>query len=339
MERFLLCFLLACFGGWILVSDARALEIVWPTPNPAWLERGPLEDFVQPAASGRTESALFGCTRTGATRFHEGIDLKPIRRDSRGEPLDPVFSIMPGRVLYANRTAWHSSYGHYVVIEHTGTTPAVISLYAHLGSIDENISEGVGVEAGQRIGIMGRSAGGYTIPVARAHVHLEIGFWLTEDFQKWYDARNFESPNRHGAFSGFNIIGFDPLDFYNKYRSGEVRDVLGYLRQEPVAYTLRVADSKIPDFVRRYPDLVEGGVPGGGVAGWEIEFSWYGLPKGWRPLRDEDLPGEGGSRVEIVSFDADVVAANTCRSTVQLQGGQPRIGATTDRVLELLFGP
>ena len=321
------------FGG----PDLRAIGLVWPTPNPSWLEGRALEDFVQPAASGRTESALFGCTRTGGTRFHEGIDLKPLQRDRRGEALDAVFAVMGGRVLHANRTPWHSSYGNYVVIEHTAVSPRVISLYAHLASIDDAVVAGRTVVSGQRIGVMGRSAGGYTIPAARAHLHFELGLWLSEAFQDWYDSMNYESPNRHGVMSGFNIVGFDPLDFYDRYRAGEVRDFSDYLRREPVAFTVRVASERVPDFVIRYPVLLEGDLPEMGVSGWEIDFTWYGLPKRWRPLAGEiDSPG-GSFPVKVVSFDADIVAANTCRPTVSVSGGTPRIGSHTERVLRILF--
>ncbi len=323
-------------GAVSLSVHAERVEIVWPTINPAWLEGKPKEDYVQPAASGRTESALFGCTRTGGRRFHEGIDLKPIRRDRQGEALDPVFSVMAGRVLYANRTPWHSSYGNYVVIEHTDVAPPVMSLYAHLSSIEDSIREGARVAAGERIGIMGRSAGGYTIPRWRAHVHFELGFWLSEDFQDWYDRQGHETPNRHGLMSGFNIVGFDALDFYNRFRSRQVRNFTDYFAQEPVAFTLRVASETVPDFIERYPQFLEGDLPAGGVAGWEIDFSWYGLPKRWRPLHGEGVSGD--DRVEIVSFDAEIVGANTCRASVQLRGGEPRIGSHTERTLQLLFG-
>ncbi len=333
IPSFLIVLLLLSFG-----PELRALGLVWPTPNPAWLEGRALEDFVQPAASGRTESALFGCTRTDGTRFHEAIDLKPIQRDRRGEPLDAIFSVMDGRVLYANRTPWHSSYGNYVVIEHTEVSPSVISLYAHLASIEDAVVEGRRVVSGQKIGVMGRSAGGYTIPVTRAHLHFELGLWLSETFQDWYDSMNYESPNRHGVMSGLNMVGFDPLDFYDRYRTGEVRDFADYLRREPVAFTVRVASARVPDFVARYPVLLEGDLPEFGVSGWEIDFTWYGLPKMWRPLTETIDSSGGRFPVDVVSFDADLLAANTCRPTVGLTAaGTPRIGAHTERVLRILF--
>src|SRR4051812_7532822 len=52
------------------------------------------------------------------TRFHEGIDIKPVHRDANSEPLDQVRAIADGKVVHVNPTAGYSNYGRYVVIEH-----------------------------------------------------------------------------------------------------------------------------------------------------------------------------------------------------------------------------
>ena len=44
------------------------------------------------------------------TRFHEGIDIRPVRRDATGEPLDEVRAIADGTVVYTNLVAAHSNY-------------------------------------------------------------------------------------------------------------------------------------------------------------------------------------------------------------------------------------
>ena len=43
------------------------------------------------------------------TRFHEGIDVKPLRRDVHDEPLDEVLSVAPGRVVHVSPTAGGSN--------------------------------------------------------------------------------------------------------------------------------------------------------------------------------------------------------------------------------------
>ena len=115
--------------------SAGRLPLVWPTPNRAFLEGKPFEDYIQPTSSGRIESGLFGCTRNGGSRFHEGVDLKTVGRDSRGRATDPVFAAMPGAVVHINRVAGNSSYGIYVVLRHNHDGVRFYTLYSHLASV------------------------------------------------------------------------------------------------------------------------------------------------------------------------------------------------------------
>src|SRR2546430_10560448 len=52
------------------------------------------------------------------TRFHKGIDIRALRRDARGEPLDQVRAIADGKVVHTNPVPDYSNYGKYIVIEH-----------------------------------------------------------------------------------------------------------------------------------------------------------------------------------------------------------------------------
>src|SRR5215213_11223432 len=92
----------ATFCGAVLGShDAQAaerLKLVWPTPSTAWAEGKPPSEWLQHAGSGDPESGGFGGVRSGGSQFHEGMDIKPVARDRRGEPLDEVFAAMPGVV-------------------------------------------------------------------------------------------------------------------------------------------------------------------------------------------------------------------------------------------------
>lgn len=114
---------------------------------------------------------------------------------------------------HVSRVAGKSSYGRYVVLEHPGVTPAVYTLYAHLGSVTSGLSVGQTSNKEQVLGIMGRSASGYAIPKDRAHLHFEIGLMLSRSFQLWYVGRKFGSPNDHGLWNGMNLVGMDPLVF------------------------------------------------------------------------------------------------------------------------------
>src|ERR1700730_18210458 len=52
-------------------------------------------------------------TRDGIvyTRFHEGIDIRPVHRDDNGEPRDEVRAIADGKVVYTSAVPGHSNYG------------------------------------------------------------------------------------------------------------------------------------------------------------------------------------------------------------------------------------
>lgn len=328
---------LATIPALAIDSGSATKRIVWPTPNTAFMEGLPLEDFIQPTASGRIESGLFGCVRNDGRRFHEGIDLKAIQRDRRGESTDPVFAAMDGDVVYVNSVSGHSSYGRYVVIEHADFGVPVYTLYSHLRSINPAVRPGVRLQAGAPLGIMGRSAGGYVIPRERAHLHFEIGLRLSDDFQLYFDQQDFGSPNHHGNYSGINLMGLDPLDFYTLVREGRFTGFAGMIRGLPTAFALEVRTTRVPDFVRRYPALLTSPIPAQGVAGWRIEFTWYGLPKQWTPMgADAVFAGEPGQATLLEYYPERF--AGSCRSTIIERNGTTEMGDFLRARLAILFG-
>ena len=322
----------------VTVSAGPRLEITWPTPNPRGLEGRPPDEYLQPTASGEVASGGFGCVRNNGFQFHEGIDLKPVARDARSEPRDKVFAVLAGVVRYINTSAGDSSYGRYIVIEHTGVEPSVLTLYAHLRTPAPGLRVGASVERGEVIGLMGHTAGGYAIPRDRAHLHFEMGVWVTRDFQAWYDRKKFGSPNEHGVWNGMNIIGFDPLDFYNRFRTRKVNDFQEYFGRLDAAARVRVAARRTPDFIQRYPTLLKAPVPPGPVGGWEIDFTWYGLPFAWRALTPMDTAGEKDGQVTIVTADRAAIAHFRARMLVRPRGAGYVVGKDLDMVLEQLFG-
>ena len=325
--------LLACLS----LSKTHADGLVWPTPNSAFQNGEPIEAFIQPTASGKKESGLFGCVRNNGHRFHEGLDLYPIARDKGGEPLDTVYAVLPGRVAYINKVSGHSSYGRYVIIEHDQESPMFHTLYAHLASIDPAISVGKRVESGAGIGIMGRSAS-TPMPRSRAHLHFEIGFRLTDHFQPWYDRQKFGSKNRHGNWNGMNLVSINPLEFYQTVRSGEVSTVYEYLKKLPTYGRVRVYTSDTPDFVKRYPALVTRSYQHSSLVAWDIAFSKYGVPKEWTPrFSDEGLDGRPGD-VEILAYNPELLKEQTCLRIIDLTGSKPKVSSGTLATLKKLFG-
>ncbi|MEM0967621.1 MAG: M23 family metallopeptidase [Verrucomicrobiota bacterium] len=327
---------LGCFIAIVGTVCADRLPLVWPTPNRAFLEGKPYEDYIQPTRSGRIESGLYGCTRNGGHRFHEGIDLKSIERDRAGRSMDPVFAAVPGRIAYVNRVAGNSSYGIYVVLEHEYEDVTFYTLYSHLRSVDPQIKTGLYIEQGAVVGVLGATAGGYTIPESRAHLHFELGLQLNSEFGWWYDQQGYGSKNHHGDWSGINLVGWDPLKFYRLALRGQIDGPRDFLLRQPKALTVRVDYPGVPDFIRRNQGLVTR-TAGNKRRGWEIDFSPYGLPLRWREA-PESAFAEQTSKIAVVDYDPDL-AFKLCRDLLDRRGGGAVPGKDLRRSLELLFGP
>lgn len=322
----------------VALRGAERLEVAWPTPNTAWADGKPIEAYLQHAGSGDAESGNFGGVRSGGAQFHEGIDLKCIARDRRGEPTDSIFAVMGGVVRHASPNAGDSSYGRYLVLEHPEVTPAVYTLYAHLSQLAPGLRAGSRVERGQVIGTMGHSSGGYMIPRDRAHLHFEIGVMVTQDFEAWYGRKKFGSRNEHGAWNGMNLMGLDPLKFFNDVRAhrvGSMRDV--FAQMEP-AVRLRIATHRTPDFVARYPALLTRELPLGPVAGWEIKFNWTGIPFAWTPLGATDVMGLPPEQPRIVEVNAALERRERSKTLAVSRRGSWSPGKDLDIVLQQLFG-
>ena len=321
-----------------VAARAQRTEIVWPTPNPAWQQGRGIEAFVQPTVSGDPTSGLFGCVRSNGAQFHEGVDLKALARDSRGEPTDPIFAAMDGVVRYVNSHPGESNYGRYVVLEHPDSAPAVYTLYAHLSRIEPGLAPGGRVVRGQVIATMGRSSSGAAIPRERAHVHFEIGLMVTENFSAWYRLRGFGSPNEHGLWNGMNLMGIDPLDFLRAWRSKRVDNFQQYFDQMKAVVRVRIATNSVPDFIRRYPALLRRPLPAGFVGGWEIECNSTGLPFAWTPLTPAQVTGLRLHSPQIVSVDSAVVRAYRCKSLVKPRGAGYVPGSDLAEMLQQIFG-
>jgi len=321
-----------------LAARAARLEFVWPTPNTAWERGGSIESFIQPTVSGEPESGTFGCVRSSGTQFHEGLDLKPVSRDRRGEPADKIGAAMAGIVRHVNLSAGDSSYGRYIVIEHPELTPAVYTLYAHLAAVEPGIRPGVRVAAGQMIATMGHTAGGYAIPRDRAHLHFEIGLRMTDEFEPWYLSRKFGSRNEHGVWNGMNLMGIDPLDFLRQWRRGRVDDFEQYFDSFRPVVRLRVVTSRVPDFIRRYPSLLRKPMPLGLVGGWEVECNSTGLPFAWTPLTTTEVAGLRAGSVQILAVDSAAVRAYRCKSLVKSRRNSYEPASDLETMLQQVFG-
>ncbi len=315
--------------------------MLWPTPNPAFMEGKDYHAWAQDTGTGDPHSGLFGCVRDDGHKFHEGIDIKPVQRNRAGEPLDAITAAFAGQVAYIEAEPSSGAYGRYIVLEHPHADVPVYTLYAHLASIEPGLRVGQGVAAGATIGKMGHSA----VPPIRAdlaHMHFEIGLRLSDNFQPWYDGKKFGSKNTHGLYNGYNLLAFDPVPFYTAVRDGKFKTFKDYIRGLPTAFKLRVTTAKVPDFILRYPALLTKPVPTGGVAGWDIDFTWYGLPKEWTPLPKGTAGLTKPGDIALVSYDKAEFKGCMCRDTLLFDTAKPtatpKLGTDLKDYLKIVFG-
>lgn len=214
-------------------------------------------------------------------RFHEGIDIRPLNRDARGEPLDEVRAIADGKVVHTNQVAGYSNYGRFIVIEHEWDGANYYSLYAHLNFIA--VLPGQRVRRGERLGVMGHTGTG--IDRERAHLHLELNLMLSREFESWYNTYFRNDPNRHGLYNGLNLAGIDIARLYLALRKQPGLTIPEFLAQETVFYKVALPGSRQPDLLKRYPWLRSPSARW--PKSWEISFTQSGVPLKIEPGSNE----------------------------------------------------
>ncbi len=204
------------------------------------------------------------------SRLHEGIDVKPVRRDADGVPLDPVHPIAPGTVAYVSEKPGQSNYGRYVVVAHELPEGTIYSLYAHLASV--SCEPGQRVERGDALGILGYS--GVGLDKKRAHCHLEVCLMVNSAYEQ------FSPPtNKHGNFNGLNLVGVNAADLLLAGRGGKAVSFADYISRLPEHYRVRVPRVGTMDLLRRHRFLYKG-KPGQRPApvSLDIAFTAEGVP-------------------------------------------------------------
>jgi len=278
------------FLGFQLAASAQTepatLNLVLPTDNDA-LFNGGGPDFYQyierdyhGEKSTPWEGGQYGFVRDPVetssgivyTRFHEGIDIRCLHRDERGEPTDEVRAIADGKVVYTSLVASHSNYGKYIVIEHRWGGSPYFSLYGHLSKID--IHMGDALQRGQHIAVMGYTGAG--INQARAHVHLELNLIINHNFQGWYDSfLHPGDPNRHGIYNGINLVGLNIARLYLALREKPSLTIPQFLSEEEIFYKVAFPKSRGFELAKTYPWMLTGA---GETSSWTVSFARSGLP-------------------------------------------------------------
>lgn len=304
-------------GGGMAVAQPFA----FPTANRSLLERGGEPNFFVGTAGRPWTSGRYGCVRSGGQQFHEGLDIRCLQRDRKGEPTDAVQASAAGTVAYINSRSGLSNYGIYVVLRHYVEGLEVYTLYAHLASVQSGLSVGSKVARGQRLGTMGRTTNTQQpITKDRAHVHFEICLVVNDRYSAWHQARLKGVRNDHGNFHGRNLLGLDPeAIFREQARLGHQFSLAGFLRSQPVLARVAVRDTQMV-WAKRYPQLVVKNpvAEREGIAGYELALTFNGVPVRVTPRAASEL--KGVTRTQLLSVDAAEHTRRPCGKLVFKRG-------------------
>lgn len=273
----------------LLTGAPRAAvpPLVLPTDNDH-LYKGDLENFymyVDRYVDGKNlrpwSGGQYGFVRTlqeteigvMATKFHEGIDIRPVNRDRNSRPIDQVRAIADGVVVYVNNNSSRSNYGKYIVIQHDWGEGPVYSLYAHLSETLATV--GKTVTAGSQIAVMGYTGAG--INLARAHLHLEICLILSDRFDEW-----FEGTNYFGLYHGHNLAGMDAASLLLARKKSETLTLAEFQEAATPYYKVTVPRTHPLQLAQRYPWMKKGDHEKPSPS-WEISFTDSGLPHSIAP--------------------------------------------------------
>jgi len=282
--------LIALFFTAVSQLVAQPIDLRLPTENHHLFTGEPERFYMyvdrnfEGQASQPWEAGSFGFVRTAMrkgdqvllTKFHEGIDILPIKRDASGRPLDLVSSIAAGRVVHISPLAGRSNYGKYVVVEHEWEDSLIYSLYAHLAEI--TCAPGDPVNAGSLLGRMGYTGVGITR--VRAHVHLELAMMTSRRYDDW-SKTNGMGVNFHGLFNGMNLIGTDVARFFLEHKANPNLKFSEFVLSSPTYFKVTVPAREMPDFAKRHPWIV---LPGSEApSSWEIGLTATGMPTSFTP--------------------------------------------------------
>ncbi|MDX2226576.1 MAG: M23 family metallopeptidase [Verrucomicrobiae bacterium] len=285
MRPVLLLLLLLCPRSF--AEERTAGPLILPTENTALFEsKGPafyqvIERDFKGVKSRPWEGGQWGFVRNPTetpgglvySRFHEGIDIRPLRRAPDGEPLDSVDAIADGTVVYVNSSPRHSGYGKYIVVEHLWEGCPYYSLYAHLAEIRTSV--GKSVKQGESLACMGYTGPG--LDRSRAHLHFEIALMINRQFDRWFESLPTAKtdPNRHGLYNGMNLNGINVARYYLALRKDPTLSLPAFLATEKTYYKVLLPNKGPLDVVSLYPWLLADS-PLKKPASWEVSFSQDG---------------------------------------------------------------
>lgn len=322
--------------GAIFISVAQGDTFHLPTANDN-LFKGKEEQFFVGTTGHPWTSGRFGCVRSGGGQMHEGLDIRSIKRDRKGEPTDPILATAAGTVAYVNRKSGLSNYGNYVVLKHSIDGLEVYSLYAHLSEVRAGLKAGDKVRAEQEIATMGRTSNTRErISKERAHVHFELNFLVNDRFSAWHKRNYPGQRDDHGMWNGQNMIGLDPRTTLLADHKFEGRfNLLGWVQRQPELCRVVLRDQNF-SWLKRYAPLIRSNALArkNGVAGYELVLNFNGLPVQVIPRAESEIKSK--SKYSLLSVNEAEYNKNPCRRLVTKRNGRWELASNGTRLLDLL---
>ncbi len=318
-------------------NTAEGGPFQFPTANHALYEPGAELKFFAPTAPDRPwTTGSFGCVRSDGWQMHEGVDIRSLQRDRRGEPADQVMAAADGTVVYFNTRPSLSNYGNYLVVRHVVEGLEIYSLYAHLSAVRPGLKIGDPVRAGEVIATMGRTSNAGTIPQWRAHVHFELNVLVNDNFAAWFKRNSTGERNDHGEWNGQNLNGLDPREILlGEHNPKGDFSLLNFIRGQTELCRVLVRATSFP-YLKRYPMLILKNpvAEKEGVAGYEIALNYNGVAFALMPRAESEIKGK--ARFQLLSVNDGEEAAHHCRKLVVQRGGRWQLANSGLRELELL---
>ena len=321
-------------AAFLIAFTAQAQTFQLPTANHALFETGGEERFFVGTAGKTWTTGTFGCVRTGGWQLHEGLDIRCLQRDQRGEPTDPVLATADGTVAYISLRPSLSNYGNYLVLLHHVEGLEIYSLYAHLREVRHDLKVGQAVKAGEPVAVMGRTANTReSISKDRAHVHFELNLLVNDRFATWHKQADPGQRNDHGEWNGQNLLGIDPrLVLLGQHEQGAGFSLLSFLQNQTELCRVIARKTDFP-WVKRYAALVRPNprAEREGIAGYEIALNFNGVAFELIPRAASEIKGK--AKFQLVSVNEAEYHKNPAR---RLVGQKSRRWELTSHGLNLL---
>ena len=324
-------------AGFLIAIAAQAQPFQLPTANHALFDAGGEERFFVGTVGKPWTTGTFGCVRSGGWQMHEGLDIRCLQRDQRGESSDPVLATADGTVAYISTRPSLSNYGNYLIMRHQVEGLEIYSLYAHLREVRRDLKIGQSVTAGEPVAVMGRTANTReTISKDRAHLHFELNLLVSDRFASWHKKTSPGQRNDHGEWNGQNLLAIDPRPILlGQHDQGAKFSLLSFLQNQTDLCRVFVRKTDFP-WLKRYPALLRSNprTQNEAIAGYELAWNFNGVAFEIIPRAASEIKGQ--AKAQLLSVNAAEYQKNPGRRLVTKKGNRWELTSHGLNLLELL---